>query len=86
MSGVGWILAIVVGILAGWIAEKIMRREHGLFMNLIVGLVGALIGKFLLNLMGVDYAGILPSLGAAILGAVILLAILGIFQRRKVIH
>ena len=87
MSGVGWLLAIIVGVLAGWIAEKIMRRDHGLLTNLIVGLVGALIGKFLLNMMGVGYEGILPSLGAAVLGAVILLAILGLFNRRsRVIH
>jgi len=83
MSGVGWILAIVVGILAGWIAEKIMRRDHGLLTNLIVGLVGALIGKFLLGLMGVAYAGIIPSLLAAVIGAVILLAIIGMFNRRR---
>ena len=87
MSGIGWLLAIIVGVLAGWIAEKIMRRDHGLLTNLIVGLVGALIGKFLLGMMGVGYEGILPSLGAAVLGAVILLAILGMFQRRRgVLH
>ena len=86
MSGIGWLLAIIVGIAAGWIAEKIMRRDHGLLTNLIVGLVGALIGKFLLNAMGVAYEGILWSLGAAVLGAVILLAILGLFNRRRVVH
>lgn len=83
MSGIGWLLAIIVGIAAGWIAEKIMKREHGLLTNLIVGLVGALIGKFLLNLMGFAYAGILPSLGAAVLGAVILLAIISLFKGRR---
>jgi uncharacterized membrane protein YeaQ/YmgE (transglycosylase-associated protein family) len=83
MSGVGWLLAIVVGIFAGWLAEKIMKRNHGLLTNLIVGIVGALIGKFLLNLVGIEYAGILPSLGAAVLGAVILLFILGIIKGRR---
>ena len=87
MSGIGWLLAIIVGIAAGWLAEKIMKREHGLLTNLIVGLVGALIGKFLLNMMGVGYEGILPSLGAAVLGAVILLAIIGMFNKRRgVLH
>ena len=46
MEGVGWLVAIVIGILAGFIAEKLMRREHGLLMNLIVGLVGAKNGRF----------------------------------------
>jgi uncharacterized membrane protein YeaQ/YmgE (transglycosylase-associated protein family) len=83
MSGIGWLTAIVVGVLAGWIAEKIMRRDDNLIQNLIVGVVGALIGKFVLGLIGVAYTGFLPSLGAAVLGAVILLAIIGLFQRRR---
>ena len=41
MAGVGWFATIVIGILAGWIAEKVTSRNHGLITNLIVGLVGA---------------------------------------------
>ena len=44
---IGWLIAIVIGVLAGWIAEKLMKRDHGLLTNLVVGLVGALIGRFL---------------------------------------
>ena len=40
------IACIVVGILAGWIAERITSRNHGLLTNLIVGIVGAFIGGF----------------------------------------
>ena len=83
MSGIGWLLAIIVGIAAGWIAEKIMKRDHGLLMNLIVGLVGALIGKLLLGMIGIGYEGVLPSLGAAVVGAVLLLAIIGMFKGRR---
>ena len=81
----GWIIAIVIGVLAGWIAEKLMKRNHGLVTNLVVGLVGALIGRFVLGLVGVNLVGdteFLWSLGAAVLGAVILLFILGLFKRR----
>ena len=84
MSGVGWLVAIVIGIFAGWIAEKIMKRNHGLLTNLIVGIVGALIGKVLLNLVNVAYSGFWGSLGAAVLGAVILLFILGVIKGRRV--
>ena len=86
MSGVGWLLAIVVGIFAGWIAEKIMKRDHGILTNLVVGLLGALLGKFLLSVVGVGYEGVLPSLGAAVLGAVILLALLGLVQKRRLVR
>ena len=44
MNGVGLIGAIIIGIFAGWIAEKVMNRRHGLLTNLVVGLIGALIG------------------------------------------
>jgi uncharacterized membrane protein YeaQ/YmgE (transglycosylase-associated protein family) len=71
---------IIVGIIAGWLAERIMRRDHSLMMNLLVGIVGAMIGGFLTTtLFGLRYdEGLnLPSLAVATLGAVILLAIFG---------
>jgi uncharacterized membrane protein YeaQ/YmgE (transglycosylase-associated protein family) len=78
---------LVVGVLAGWLAERITGRNHGLLMNLIVGIVGAFIGGFLISsLLGFHYAeGFnLPSILVATLGAVILLAVLGSFQNRRV--
>jgi uncharacterized membrane protein YeaQ/YmgE (transglycosylase-associated protein family) len=81
------IACIVVGILAGWLAERITGRNHGLLMNLIVGIIGAFIGGFLVSsLLGFHYAeGFnLPSIMVATIGAVILLAIFGGFQNRRV--
>jgi uncharacterized membrane protein YeaQ/YmgE (transglycosylase-associated protein family) len=82
MNGVGIIGAIIIGILAGWIAEKVMKREHGLLTNLIVGVVGALIGGFLAGALGIGFGGWIGSLIVATIGAVILLAILGAIKRR----
>ncbi|MCW8086526.1 GlsB/YeaQ/YmgE family stress response membrane protein [Sabulicella glaciei] len=82
MSGVGLIGAIIIGLLAGWIAEKIMNRSHGLLTNLIVGLVGALLGGFLAGMLGLAYDGWLPSLIISTIGAVLLLAIVGALRRR----
>jgi len=82
----GWIVAIITGILAGWIAEKIMRRNHGLLTNLVVGVIGSLIGNFLLNQLGFGATGAngwLYSLGAAVLGAVLLLFVLGLVKGRR---
>ena len=42
--GLGFFGSIIVGIIAGWLAEKIMKRDHGLLTNLIVGVLGGLIG------------------------------------------
>ena len=82
MSGVGIIGAIIIGILAGWIAEKVMKRNHGLLTNLIVGIVGALIGGFLAGLMGINFGGWIGSLIISTIGAIVLLLLLGAFQRR----
>ncbi|MBX9751504.1 MAG: GlsB/YeaQ/YmgE family stress response membrane protein [Roseococcus sp.] len=82
MNGVGFIGAIVIGLLAGWLAERFMGRSHGLITNLIVGLVGAVLGGFVAGLAGFGYAGFLPSLIVSTLGAVLLLVLLNMVARR----
>lgn len=82
----GIIAWIIVGIVAGWLAEKIMGRNHGLLTNLVVGVLGAIIGGFLAaNLLGVAVGGFnLVTLIVATIGAVILLFVVGLFRRRAV--
>lgn len=84
MQGVGFFTAIIVGLLAGWIAEKVTRRNHGLIKNLIVGLIGAFIGPFLLGLFGLmpRGEGFLPSLVVSTVGAITFLFIVGLFRSR----
>src|SRR5690606_35872862 len=84
MSGFGWVAWIVIGIIAGWLAEQIMGRNHGLLTNLIVGIVGALIGGFLYNtLLGADAGGSwIVGIIVATLGAIVLLFLLGLVKRR----
>lgn len=85
MNGVGIIGAILIGILAGWIAEKVMHREHGLITNLIVGVVGSFLGSFIATQLGWDTGrGVIPSLLVATAGAILLLFLLGLFRRRSV--
>ena len=82
MSIIAW---IVVGILAGWLAERITGRNHGLILNFVVGIVGAFVGGFLVStLLGFQYAqGFnLPSIVVATLGAIVFLAVFGGFQNR----
>jgi uncharacterized membrane protein YeaQ/YmgE (transglycosylase-associated protein family) len=77
---------IVVGILAGWLAERITGRDHGLLTNLFVGILGSLIGGVLFTrLMGFHYVeGFnLASIATATAGAVILLAVFGGLRSRR---
>ncbi len=82
MNGVGFIGAIIIGIFAGWLAEKIMKRDHGLLTNLIVGLVGALLGAFIAGMLGIHFMGWIGSLLISTVGAVLLLWLLGLVKRR----
>jgi uncharacterized membrane protein YeaQ/YmgE (transglycosylase-associated protein family) len=60
-----------------------MKRDHGLITNLVVGILGALLCKFLIvDLLNVSYGGWIASLAAAVVGAVILLFLLGLMKRR----
>lgn len=82
VTSVGWIGYIIIGALAGWIAGKIMNTRAGLLVDIVVGVVGALIGGFLLSFF-VDTAsgGWWFTLFTAILGAVILLGLLRALRR-----
>ena len=82
--GLGLIGWIVIGILAGWLAEQVMGRNHGLITNLVVGVFGALLGGFVAqNLLGVPVGGFnLVTLLVAFGGAVLLLFLLGLIKRR----
>lgn len=79
----GIIVAIIVGIAAGWIAEQVTGRRHGLVTNLIVGLLGALLGWFLAtNVLDIALEGWIAWLLASAIGAIILLAIFSLVRRR----
>ena len=45
-QSVGWFAAIIIGGLAGWLAEKFMKSDMGIFMNILLGIVGAIVAKF----------------------------------------
>ena len=82
MGGLGWISFLLIGLIAGWIADKLMGRDNTLLMNLVVGVVGAYVGAFLFRLLGLTSTGIVGALIIAIVGSVALLAIVGAVRKR----
>ncbi|WEK45552.1 MAG: GlsB/YeaQ/YmgE family stress response membrane protein [Candidatus Andeanibacterium colombiense] len=86
----GFIIALIVGGVAGWLASILMRRDGsmGVLMNIIVGCVGSVIGNALagplLGVQGTVQAFSVTGLLIAIAGAVVLLAIVNLVQRGRV--
>jgi len=70
---VGWFTMILIGLLAGWIAERVTESDHGLFTNLLVGLIGAFVGKYLAEWAAIPVFGFFRTLIAAAVGAVLVL-------------
>ena len=83
MGDIGWFAFLIVGLAAGWIAEKVMKRDHGLLTNLVVGIVGAYLGAYLFGVLGLDLGDQLGAqgIGAATAGAVALLVIINLVRR-----
>ena len=85
-----WIIAIIVGGIAGWLASMIMNRDAsmGVMWNVVVGCIGSLVGNALagplLGVQGSVQQFSLTGLLIALVGAVILLAIVNMFQRGRV--
>ncbi|MDZ7801385.1 MAG: GlsB/YeaQ/YmgE family stress response membrane protein [Trueperaceae bacterium] len=77
------LLWIVFGAVAGWLASLVMKSSQGLLMDIVVGIVGAMLGGWLFGQFGA--AGVtgfnLPSLLVAVVGAIVLLALLRLVRR-----
>ncbi|HUQ13697.1 MAG TPA: GlsB/YeaQ/YmgE family stress response membrane protein [Novosphingobium sp.] len=86
----GWIIALIIGGIAGWLASLVMNRDAsmGIFWNIVVGCVGSLIGNALsgplFGVRGSVQEFSVTGLIIAFVGAVILLAIANLVQRRRV--
>lgn len=77
--GVGFFSMIIIGALAGWIAERITESDHGLITNILMGIGGAFIGGKIAELLDIPVFGFFRTLIAAVIGAVII-----IFVWRKI--
>jgi uncharacterized membrane protein YeaQ/YmgE (transglycosylase-associated protein family) len=69
------LLWVILGAVAGWIADMIMKSDHGVIEDIILGIVGAFVGGFILNFLG--QSGVtgfnIYSLIVAVIGAVVLI-------------
>jgi uncharacterized membrane protein YeaQ/YmgE (transglycosylase-associated protein family) len=86
-GGVGWIGTLFIGAIAGWIAEKVMKEDHGLIKNIIIGVIGSFLGAFLANLLGIRIGEVFQgwfwgNLIVAAIGAIVLIYVLRLVRGR----
>lgn len=85
----GWLGTIVIGGLAGWVASMIMKTDGsmGIFLNIIVGVVGAVVANLLLPLIGLsgttDNSNLITKFLVALVGAVVVLFVVKLFTGRS---
>ena len=73
---------LLIGLVAGWLAALLMRgRGFGCIGNVLVGIIGGLIGGLLFQLLDIDLGGIVGALFTALVGAIILLFVVGLLRR-----
>ena len=77
---IGWIAAIIIGGIAGWLAEQFMKSQMGLVMNIVLGIIGAAVASWLFSLLGISLGGWIGYLIAGFIGACILIAIVRAFS------
>jgi uncharacterized membrane protein YeaQ/YmgE (transglycosylase-associated protein family) len=81
---IGWISAIIIGGIAGWLAEQFMKSDMGLLMNIVLGIVGAAIVSAIFSFFGIALGGWLGYLIAGFVGASLLIWIVRAVRGRTV--
>ena len=81
-----FLIMLIVGGIAGWLASMVMRTDgqQGVILNVIVGIIGGFLCCFLLPMVGLSFGGWIGYLVTALIGAIVLLAIVNPFRRGRV--
>lgn len=76
------IIWLLIGLIAGWLAGELTKGSgFGVLGNIIIGIVGAVLGGVILGAVGVDPGGFLGEVVQALIGALVLIAIISLVQR-----
>jgi uncharacterized membrane protein YeaQ/YmgE (transglycosylase-associated protein family) len=78
-----WIIYILIGAAAGWVAGKLMHGGgFGFVVNAIVGIIGGVLGGWVFSLFGLSTSSNWGSFITSIVGAILLLAIISLFRKK----
>ena len=79
---IGWIAAIIIGGIAGWLSDQCMKTNMGLLMNIVLGIAGAAVASAIFSFLGIALGGWLGYLVAGFIGACLLIWIVGALRAR----
>ena len=83
MTLVSFLLYLLIGAVAGWIAGLIMKGGgFGLIWNIVIGIIGGFIGGWLMSLLHIAKGGLVWELIVAVIGAVVLLFVISLFKKK----
>lgn len=71
--GVGFLEMLLIGAIAGWIAEKVTKSNHSIFTNILVGIAGSFVIGVLASILNIPVFGFFRTLVAATIGAILIL-------------
>lgn len=74
---------LLVGLVAGFLADKVVKNSYGLMGDLIVGIAGSFIGTWIFGQFGISGDGLIEQIIYALVGAIVLLLILNLIKRKK---
>jgi len=66
---IGFLSMLLIGAIAGWVAEKVTESDHSIFTNILVGIAGSFVGGVLASLLSIPVFGFIRTLVAAIVGS-----------------
>lgn len=79
----GVLSCLIIGLIAGWLAGKISKGGgFGILGNIVVGIIGAMIGGFLFTIFGLSAHGFIEAIIMATIGAIVLLYAVGLIVKR----
>ncbi|BDA77117.1 membrane protein [Leptospira kobayashii] len=74
---------LLIGLAAGWLTGRILRgRGFGLIANLVIGVIGSFLGRFVFSLLGFGSYGLIAELIVAVAGSILLVVIAGYIKKR----
>ena len=85
VEGYGLIMTLIIGGLAGWIAEMLTKANHGVLTNIVVGVLGAFAARWAAGLLGIvlPFGGFIGNLIVATAGAVVLITLYRMIKQRR---